>query len=193
MTQEQPSMYQAASSDTIKLMSYKHLIKNIKLRNKYKEWLNNKKNIALIGSRELNEKIYTNKDIELAFERFSSSTCHGFFLYCVKLEIYIGTVKIDKIDWCRGTAEDGILIGESRCHGQGYGTNAYKVLLDYAFNMLELKIIRGGCNEQNYSMRKIFEKLGYKKTHVAKKTDFVDNQWSNHVFYELKKENLRIV
>lgn len=161
------------------------------LKNKYKDWLNDKKNLAKIGSKELSEKIYTDKDIELAFERFTSSTCHGFFLYCVQLKMYIGTVKIDKIDWDKRTAEDGILIGERSCHGQGYGTIAYKLLLDYAFNMLELEMIRGGCNELNYGMRKIFGKLGYKQTHIAENVDFIDNQWSNHIYFEIRKKNLK--
>ena len=189
MVKTQPSMYESESTDRIKLISYKHLIEDLELRSKYKMWLNDKKNLALIGSRELTEKIYTNRDIELAFERFTSSTCHGFFLYCLEMKMYIGTVKIDKIDWLKKTAEDGILIGESSCHGRGYGTISYKLLLDYAFNMLDLELIRGGCNEKNYGMRNIFKKLGYKQTHIAERVDFINNEWSNHVFYELKKED----
>ena len=191
MSKIQPNIYQGRSSNRLKLVSYRHLTKDKKLRNKYREWLNDKENIAPIGSKELSEKIFNDKDIENAFERFTSTTCHGFFLYCMQSKMYIGTVKLDKIDWYNKTAEDGILIGESRCHGQGYGTIAYELLLDYAFNMLGLKIIRGGCNELNYGMRKIFEKLGYKQTHITENTDFIDKQWSNHIYFEIKKENLK--
>ena len=191
MLKIQPITYQRNSSSSLKLISYKHLVKNKEIRSKYREWLNDKKNIASIGSKELSKTIFTDKDIDQAFERFTSSTCHGFFLYCMQLKMYIGTVKLDKIDWYNRTAEDGILIGERSCHGQGYGTIAYELLLDYAFNVLDLKIIRGGCNELNYGMRKIFEKLGYKQTHITENTDFIDKQWSNHIYFEIKKENLK--
>ena len=64
-------MYQERSSNRLKLVSYRHLIKDKKLRNKYRGWLNDKKNIAPIGSKELSEKIFNDKDIEHALEAAS--------------------------------------------------------------------------------------------------------------------------
>ena len=50
----------------------------------------------------------------------------------------IGNGGLKEIDHAHGTATFGILIGEKDCWGKGYGTEATRLVLDYAFTGLGL-------------------------------------------------------
>ncbi len=50
----------------------------------------------------------------------------------------IGNGGLKGIDHAHGTATFGILIGEKDCWGKGYGTEATRLVLDYAFTVLGL-------------------------------------------------------
>ena len=50
----------------------------------------------------------------------------------------IGTAGLTSINHQHGTAEFGIGIGERDCWSKGYGTEATRLILDYAFNALGL-------------------------------------------------------
>ncbi len=53
----------------------------------------------------------------------------------------IGTMGIHRIDWKNRTATTGAMIGEKSYQGKGYGTEAKMLLLNYAFNTLNLRKI----------------------------------------------------
>src|SRR5262245_8355117 len=50
----------------------------------------------------------------------------------------IGTTGLHVIDWRHRTTEFGLLIGEPDARGKGYGTEATRLMLDYAFTALGL-------------------------------------------------------
>lgn len=50
----------------------------------------------------------------------------------------IGTTGFHRIDWLNRRAESGSLIGDKSCWGQGYGTEAKALLVEYAFDTLGL-------------------------------------------------------
>jgi RimJ/RimL family protein N-acetyltransferase len=50
----------------------------------------------------------------------------------------VGETNLRDIDHYQGTAEFGVLIGEKECWGQGYGTEATRLTLDYGFTVLGL-------------------------------------------------------
>jgi RimJ/RimL family protein N-acetyltransferase len=53
----------------------------------------------------------------------------------------IGSMGIHNINWINRTATTGAVIGEKDFWGKGYGTDAKMVLLNYAFNTLNLRKI----------------------------------------------------
>ncbi|UVJ45421.1 GNAT family N-acetyltransferase [Pseudomonas sp. LS1212] len=50
----------------------------------------------------------------------------------------IGTANLVSIDWKNGTAEHGMMIGESDLRGQGYGVDTIATVMRYAFDELGL-------------------------------------------------------
>ena len=172
----------------ILLRSFKSQENNEQLKSKYLSWLNDKENTRLIGSKILHETMLDKEYIEESFCRFSSKTCHGFFIYSKDAGEYIGTAKLDKINTESMTAEDGIMIGEKRFQGKGYGYRTYDLILKYAFEKLKLRKITGGCNIKNLGMRKIFENSGYTKEGRFRGVDWVEGEWCDHLYYGIYRE-----
>lgn len=78
---------------------------------------------------------------------------------------HIGSIGLHSINWRSRTATTGTVIGEKEYHGKGYGTEAKMLLLDFAFNTLDLYAILSralATNERsiNYSKRCGYEVVG---------------------------------
>jgi [ribosomal protein S5]-alanine N-acetyltransferase len=74
---------------------------------------------------------------------------------------HIGNIKLSRINWIHRTAEVGLLIGEEDCWGQGFATEAIRVISVYAFETLNLRKITAGCYSSNPASAGAFEKAGF--------------------------------
>jgi diamine N-acetyltransferase len=75
----------------------------------------------------------------------------------------IGNTDLHDINHRRGTAEFGIMIGEPSARGKGYGTEAARLVLDYAFTVLRLRNVMLRTAEFNLAARRAYEKAGFKE------------------------------
>lgn len=73
----------------------------------------------------------------------------------------IGNIGIHGIERENGIATTGAAIGEKDCWGKGYGTEAKMILLEYAFNTLNLRKIYSRVLAINPRSRAYSEKCGY--------------------------------
>jgi RimJ/RimL family protein N-acetyltransferase len=93
----------------------------------------------------------------------------------------IGTMGLHKIDYRNGLAITGALIGEKDYWGKGYGTDAKMILLNYAFNVLNLRKIKSGALAFNGRSINYNKKCGYKEEGVLKKEIFVNGEYVDMV------------
>ena len=75
----------------------------------------------------------------------------------------IGNCALFGVDHRHGTAELVILIGEADARGKGNGTEAVRLLLDYAFTALGLHSVRLGVWEGNLAGLRAYEKAGFRE------------------------------
>ena len=75
----------------------------------------------------------------------------------------IGTTSLFGIDRRNRRAEFGISIGEPECRGKGYGTEAARLTLDYAFTALGLHNVMLRVFEYNRAAIRSYEKAGFKE------------------------------
>ena len=75
----------------------------------------------------------------------------------------IGNADLRNIDWRHRTAEFGIAIGEPTARGKGYGTEATRLMLDYAFTALGLNNVLLHVYEFNHAGRRAYEKAGFRE------------------------------
>ena len=74
---------------------------------------------------------------------------------------HIGNVMYYNIDTLRQEAEMGITIGERRCWGMGYGTEAVRLLLDHLVGRLGFRRVSLKTLAWNRRARRCFEKAGF--------------------------------
>ncbi|HZY42315.1 MAG TPA: GNAT family protein [Anaerolineae bacterium] len=94
----------------------------------------------------------------------------------------IGFVALDGIRWSHGDAFAAIGIGNRAYWGQGYGTDAMRLLLRYAFS--ELNLHRVSLDVFDYNPRAIrsYEKAGFAVEGRQRQTLKRDGQYHDFVF-----------
>ena len=78
----------------------------------------------------------------------------------------VGTIGLLRINHAHGTAELGIALGERR--GQGLGTEATRLALDYAFSVLQLRNVLLETLEWNLAGLKAYERAGFRRVGVRR-------------------------
>jgi RimJ/RimL family protein N-acetyltransferase len=75
----------------------------------------------------------------------------------------IGRCLLMQVDQVNRTAMLGMVIGEKEYWNSGYGLEATRLLLDYAFNLLNLNNVMLGVYSFNKRAIRCYEKAGFKK------------------------------
>lgn len=75
----------------------------------------------------------------------------------------IGRCLLFALDMVNRSAMLGIFIGEKSYWGMGYGQEATRLLLDFAFNLLNLHSVMLGVFSFNQRARHVYEQLGFKE------------------------------
>ncbi len=74
----------------------------------------------------------------------------------------IGFAELDGIAWKRTDAWIGIGIGDRNYWGKGYGADALRILMRYAFTELDLHRLSLSVFEYNRRAIRLYEKLGFR-------------------------------
>ena len=72
---------------------------------------------------------------------------------------HVGTVTT-YVNQRHGAAEIGILIGERNLWGKGYGTEVWRLMCQYLFDVVKVRKVSAGTLSVNDAMLKIMEKTG---------------------------------
>lgn len=74
----------------------------------------------------------------------------------------IGAFQLFDVDWLNRSAETGAWIYDPAYRGQGYGTEAKHLLLEYAFDCLQLHVLNSYVWEPNTRSAAAVQKQGYR-------------------------------
>ena len=85
-----------------------------------------------------------------------------FTIYVKETWRPIGNTSLMDIDRTHRCATFGIVIGETDARGQGYGTEATRLMLDYAFTAQGLHSVQLNVYEFNLAGLRAYEKAGFK-------------------------------
>ncbi len=115
-------------------------------------------------------------------------TSFGFSIYALADDKLIGTAGLYSIKWLHGRATVGIGIGEPDYWGHGYGTDAMRLILNYAFR--ELNLYRVGLFVFSYNQRAIrsYEKCGFVREGVIRGVFQRDGQRYDHIYMGILRE-----
>lgn len=86
------------------------------------------------------------------------------FWWAVRLKAddrLIGWLKINNVEWSHGAAEMSLAIGAQADRNQGYGSDAMRLALVYAFNEMNLHRLRAVVPGYNAGALRFFERFGF--------------------------------
>ena len=92
-----------------------------------------------------------------------SQTDASFTLYERSSLRPIGSLGLHQVDHYNRTAMFGILIGEKDCWGKGYGTEATRLVLEYAFTTLGLHNVMLNVFANNERAMRAYRRAGFRE------------------------------
>jgi RimJ/RimL family protein N-acetyltransferase len=99
----------------------------------------------------------------------------------------IDYLSIKGIDKFKGRAEIGIAIMDMEYRGKGYGIEALKQAVNYAFNELSLTLLGLTVFPSNQRAIKAYEKVGFNKTKLLRNSWLLPNgEYTDMLLMELK-------
>jgi len=112
-----------------------------------------------------------------------------FLAMCLKEgNRHIGNIKLGPINWVHRFADISLLIGEKDCWGKGYASEAIGLILQLAFQNLNLHKLRANCYAENEGSRKAFRKNGFREEGCLKSQWFVKDHWVDEIYLGIENE-----
>ncbi|HYK91747.1 MAG TPA: GNAT family protein [Acidobacteriota bacterium] len=102
--------------------------------------------------------------------------------------MHVGSCGFHKIDWRNRSGEVGIAIGDRNYWGQGFGTEAMRLLLDWGFGTLNLNRIYLRVFADNPRAIRSYEKLGFLHEGRMRQDEFRDGKYRDTLLMALLRE-----
>lgn len=103
----------------------------------------------------------------------------------------IGNTGLHGIDYISGFAEIGIVIGMKQYWGKGYGTDAMRTLMRFAFRELGLRKITLKVFGTNTRAQKAYAKLGFREVGRFRAHVLKDGMYEDEILMEVFAEDLK--
>ncbi|MCH5584598.1 GNAT family N-acetyltransferase [Shimazuella sp. AN120528] len=103
----------------------------------------------------------------------------------------IGDIQLLDIDTINRNCYIRISIDNNENQGKGYGTEAMKLMLDYAFGILNLHRVELNVFTYNQKAVHVYEKLGFKKEGIQREALFYDHYYHDSIIMSILKHEYR--
>lgn len=144
------------------------------------------RNQPFVCDKFINQELFTQESHEKWLETMvHAGKVQQFIIYVKYLDIKIksiGTVYLRDIDWHNLKAEFGIFIGEQKYLGKGFGSDAAKVILEYASRELKLHKIALRVLASNRGAIECYKKAGFIEEGYFKDEVKLGNKFCDLVF-----------
>ena len=130
--------------------------------------------------------LYARKTIEDWIDEMNDGSSE-FAIRAIAEDKVIGDIGLGDFDRSSGTAWVGIGIGDPDFRGKGYGTDAMRIILRYAFEELNLHRVNLSVFEFNQRAIRSYEKCGFKYEGILRefiyKEDMRWNIWNMGILH----------
>lgn len=106
-----------------------------------------------------------------------------FAVYLKEKNKHIGNISLQQINYANKSAELAFLFGEKEEWGKGYATEAGKLLIDYAFDRLNLHRLYLGTRQDNTAMQKVAQKCGFVQEGIQTDALCKNGKFYNTILY----------
>ena len=147
-----------------------------------RKWANDSEIRRLTG--EVNPM--TQAGAEEYFEKLNRDPDRVWFMIVLKENGKpIGETGLLRMFYAWRTTDLSIILGEKDTWSHGYGTEAIKLMLDYAFGYLNFHRIAIGVVGFNESALRFYEKVGFKREGIQRDGYFYNRQYHDFVMMSL--------
>ena len=133
-------------------------------RNMQKEWI-----------QSLGELIKKRQGFHLAIEKIPEA-------------MMIGSLVVYEIDWLSRSGELAIAVYEEENWNKGYGSEALRLLIDFAWTHLNLRRLELAVHSHNPRAKQVYEKIGFKHYGTAHEKYYVNGQFVDTDYLELFRD-----
>lgn len=114
-----------------------------------------------------------------------------FAVRWIKNDVHIGNISVQNINWINRSAEIAIIIGDKKYWNKGVGSEAYKLLIEYSFQTLNLNRLSSGQTITNKGMISVCEKNGMKKEGLQREALYKNGEYIDAVVYSVLLKDYR--
>ena len=101
---------------------------------------------------------------------------------------FIGIITLKQINHLNRSATLSIVIGDAANHSKGYGAEAIRLLLEYAFKWLNLSNILLKVHAPNLAAIACYQKVGFREIGRRTASEYVDGEYLDDVYMEILPE-----
>ena len=125
-----------------------------------------------------------------AFVESTSRATHAVVLAIIDkaTDAHIGNISLQAINWQDRNAEIAFLLGERSFWGKGVMKQAGKLMIDHAFNALNLHRVHCGTSSTNMGMQKLAIKLGMNEEGVRKEAIYNHGKYHDIIEFGIIRE-----
>ncbi len=140
------------------------------------------------------KNIATKPQLEQYFERINSDNNRVDFTICLKENNeVIGDIALMNISQSNRSAVTRIAISKEAYFGKGYGTEAMKLMLDYAFGVLNLHRVQLDVYSYNERAIKSYEKVGFKVEGRIRDELYYNHQYHDSIIMGILEDEYRML
>ena len=97
----------------------------------------------------------------------------------------IGNIELQDVNHTDRRATLGILIGEADERNKGYGTEAINLILDFAFNYLNMNSVNLTLIAVNDRAKRCYEKVGFKEFGRQREAKYVNGKYYDVIHMDI--------
>ena len=106
------------------------------------------------------EYVYSQEIVDRYFDK-NQTADRMLFAIMVDDQI-VGEIKLKDIDHAKGECRMGIHLQNDSVKGKGYGTQAERLILHYAFEEMGMRTVTADVALQNTRSQRVLEKVGFR-------------------------------
>lgn len=119
------------------------------------------------------------------FERQLESQNSQVYAIETNAGAHIGNIGLHDINWKERSAELGIVIGEKAYWGAGYGSDAIKTLLRFAFAEMNLHRVQLRVYDFNTRAIRCYEKCGFKQEGCMRESLYHEGRYHDQLLMSI--------
>ena len=155
----------------------------------YRRWLADP---AVVEHLEMGARPTRDSDCEAAW-RLANEADDAVVFTIVEREkgTPVGVCGLYLIQWMARRAQFNILIGEPLAWDKGYGTESAALILDYAFDVLNLNSVQLGVNADNVRAVRSYEKVGFVREGVRRQFVYRNGKYHDTIVMSVLRAEWR--